>query len=100
MDSTNFQWRRAQAQGGARPVMQTITISPEGKQYLSQNFFDNLVLTSEYEYMDTVGFEFSLVDDVERFLELLTYLATKSKILKDYAELPTSVGQLPAKCTR
>lgn len=51
---------------------------------LTQNFFDNLVLTSEQTHLDTIGFEFSLIDDVDRFLELLCLLACRATLLKDH----------------
>jgi hypothetical protein len=61
----------------------------------TQNLFDNLVLTSEHTYMDTVGFEFSLVDDVDRFLELLGFLASRAKASWDFPDLPTTEEELP-----
>jgi len=63
-------------------------------------FFDYLVVMSEFEHMDTVGFDFSLVDDVDRFLDLLSGLAFRAKIFKDYSEIPRRAAELPVSCTR
>lgn len=67
---------------------------------LLQTFFDNLVVMSEFEHMDTVGFDFSLVDDVDRFLEMLSGLAFRAKIFKDYSEIPHRIIDLPVVNTR
>jgi len=63
-------------------------------------FFDNLVVMSEFEHMDTVGFDFSLVDDVDRFVDLLSGLAFRAKIFKDYSEIPLQTSELPSNSTR
>lgn len=70
------------------------------QEEVTQVFFDNLVVTSEFEYMDTIGFDFSLVDDVERFLDLLSGLAFRAKIFTDYSEIPQRIAELPSGCTR
>jgi hypothetical protein len=55
---------------------------------------------SEFEHMDTVGFDFSLVDDVDRFVDLLSGLAFRAKIFKDYSEIPLQTSELPSNSTR